>query len=178
MSDKPRIPLQEVHKAQAMARHHEGQKARSQGYDPAALKALASYGKPTVIGEGETALELLPQTLQVQLCLIEHATIFPHDASMTVADGVKKMTHLALIYHDPDMAFEILTDTTKTRAETQREFSQAAFKLSRYFSDSEAIDKLAAHISAQMQLTNEAAGDTEKKSQPLLQKKALGRGRR
>ena len=170
---KPRIPQNEVEKAQALARHHEGQKARGQGYDPDQLSALATYGKPTTIKD-DPPLILLPQTLQVQICLVEHSKLFPHSDSLTVADGIQRLTHLALIYSDPDLAFEILTGLGEEDTKRQ-DFTREAFRLAAFFSDSKDIDKLSAHIMTQMQLTDAASGAAEKKPQAP---KVLGGRRR
>jgi hypothetical protein len=171
---KPTIPQAEVERAQAVARHHEGVKAREQGYDPAALRSLATYGKPTEIG-GEPPLVLLPQTLQVQLCLVEHSKLFPHSEGLTVADCMGRLTHLALIYGDPDLAFELLTAEGEEQ-DKRRTFTREAFRLASYFDSPEAINKLTAHITVQMQLTDEASGGASAKKPPA--RKALGGRRR
>lgn len=162
MANKPQISQNEVEKAQALARHHVGQEARQAGYDPAQLRAMVSYGKSTIISEG---LELLPQTLQVQLCLIEHSQLFPHDEGMTVATGVQRLTHLALIYSDPDGAFELLTADVPAE-QKRRDFTLAAFRLSSHFSTPESIDLLSIHIMVQMQLTDAASGGEKAKKPP------------
>lgn len=164
MSEKPRIKQSEVEKAQALARHHVGQAARQTGYDPAQLRAMVSFGKSTVISE-DPPLELLPQTLQVQLCLIEHAKLYPHSESLTVADGMQRLTHLALIYSDPDLAFEIFTDTLPDE-EKRQEFTRKAFALASQFSTPESIDLLSTHIMVQMQLTDAASGGEKAKKPP------------
>lgn len=164
MSEKPRIKQSEVEKAQALARHHVGQAARQTGYDPAQLRAMVNFGKSTVISE-DPPLALLPQTLQVQLCLIEHASLFPHDEAMTVATGVQRLTHLALIYSDPDAAFEMLTADLPDE-QKRRDFTSAAFRLASLFSTPESIDLLSTHIMVQMQLTDAASGGEKAKKPP------------
>jgi hypothetical protein len=164
MSSKPRITQSDVEKAQAIARHHVGQAARNLGYDPAQIRAMVTYGKTTVISE-DPPLHLLPQTLQVQLCLVEHAKLFPHFEGLTVADGMQRLTHLALIYSDPDLAFEIFTDTLSDE-EKRQEFTRKAFALAAHFSTPDKIELLSTHIIVQMQLTDAAAGGEGAKKPP------------
>lgn len=175
MDSKPTIPKSEVEKAQALARYHVGQAARAKGYDPAALRALAQYGKATTIGEGENVVTLMPQTLQIQLCLMEHSKFFTPAPTDTVADGIERMAHMAFIYSDPDQAFDILT-LPGTKEEVCRDFRRVAFTFAKYFAGEESINKLTAHITAQMQLTDDAAGDNGKK--PPAVKSLGGRKRR
>lgn len=176
MSDKPKIPLSEVHKAQALGRHHAGQQARAQGYDLSAMLALATYGKPTEIQHDTRPLVLLPQTLQVQLALIEHAKLFPaSETAASVADGIERLTHLALIYSDPGQAFEILTDTAMDDDSRRREFRHEAFQLAECFDSDDAINKLTAHIAVQMRLAEGVMQQPEKKPEPPA---PTGRGKR
>lgn len=152
---KETIPQVEVEKAQAIAGFAAGQTARAKGFDPAAFRALATFGKETRVGE----LVLLPQSLQVQLCLIEHSALFEGHLGEagSLSCGLKRLTHLAFIFADPDAAFAALTDPAIDEASRRSEFSLAAFELARHFQTPEQIELMTAHISAQMGLMEDAA---------------------
>ncbi len=153
---KPTLPAVEVEKAQAIAGFAAGQAAREKGYDVGALRALAQMGRETVIG----ALRLRPHGLQVQLCQIEHASLYAQPASDGRPDGqmrsdLRRLTHYALIYSDPETAFDILTATDIPDEVKRADFDMEAFKLAAHFESADSIMALSAHIAAQMGLLKE-----------------------
>lgn len=149
---KPKIPQLEVERVQALAGTHASQIAQAQGYDPAVMRALAQYGKSTRIGD----LELLPLGLQVQLCLNEHAQLFPEADPADLAQGMKRLCRFALMFSAPDAAFEILTQSDITAEEKRASLDRAAFAVAGHFRDDAAIEALSAHIAVQMGLLEDA----------------------
>lgn len=172
---KPKIPAMEVEKAEAIAGVGAAQSARARGYDPAAMRAMASLGKSTWVGE----LELLPLGLQVQLCLMEHAKLYAGeqvqegDMMMT---GLKRLTRLAYCFAQPDEAYDTLTLHLEDEAEKRRQFDREAFALAKQFEGAEEIERLNAHIAVQMGLLEEASPPLpEASKKKLLREKPPGR---
>jgi hypothetical protein len=152
---RPTIPAAEVEKAEAIAGFAAGQKARATGHAPSTIQALGGYGKPTVICE---ELELLPLTVQVQLCLMECTKLYEEGgtpAPDTVLNGIKRLTRLAYCFADPERAYETLTQVG-SHDDIRREFDLEAFALARYFSGAAEIDLLNNHISKEMGLLEAA----------------------
>ncbi len=163
---KPQIPAVEVEKAEAIAGFAAGQQARAQGHSPAAVKALAMFGKSTFVGE----LELLPLGLQTQLCLMEHAKLYEGDESANdLRHGLKRLTRLAYCFALPAAAYETLTRPDIDESQRRHLFDQEAFDLAQHFQTAEAIDTLNHHMAVQMGILEEASPSLPKaeKKTPL-----------